>query len=68
MNADNSIFITYLEVACVLLLILALIVKEVVRAYNGANTAVWMKRLNIAIAPFLMLLGLIILIRLIQMV
>jgi hypothetical protein len=67
MNADNSIFITYLGVACILLLILTLIAKELVRAYNGVNTEVWMKRLNIAIIPILVLFGLIVVLRLIQM-
>lgn len=65
--ANTPIFITYLEAACILILILTLIVKELVRAYNGPGVEVWMKRLNIAIIPLMALFGLLVVIRLIRM-
>ena len=61
-------FITYLEAAGIFALILALIMKELVRAYNGENAGVWIKRLNIAIAPLLVIFGLIIVLRLIGLI
>jgi len=65
--AENIILISFWEGACVLSLIVLLICKELLRAYNGPRTDVWMRKLNIAIAPFLILFGLIIVLRLIQM-
>jgi hypothetical protein len=65
--AENLIFISFLEGVCVLSLIVLLICKELLRAYNGPGTDVLIRKLNIVIAPFLTLFGIIILLRLIQM-
>ena len=59
--------INFLEIAAILVLLLTLIVKELVRAYNGPKINLWLKRLNLAIIPLLILFGFIIVIRLIQL-
>ena len=66
-SVNSSLLITILGWACVLSLTILLIFKELLRAYNGPRTDVWMRKLNFAITPLLMLFSLIIVSRLIQM-
>ena len=65
--ADSSTIFNFVDGAYIIFLIILLIFKELLRAYNGSRTDLWMRIMNVVIAPLLMLFGLIILLRLIGM-
>jgi hypothetical protein len=57
-----------LGLIAIVLLIVLLIEKELIRSVGGPHSQAWMRALNIAIAPFVVAGGLIIILRVINLI
>ena len=63
----SAILVTILTAGCITVLIVLLVIKEIIRAYNGERTEEWMRKFNMIIAPLLMFFVVLVLLRFIQM-
>jgi hypothetical protein len=63
----SAILVTILTTGCITVLITLLVIKEIIRAYNGERTEEWMRKLNYAITPLLALFGILVLLQFLQM-
>ena len=65
--AISSVLHSLVEVIVVLSLIVLLVIKELLRAYDGPRPKLWMRILDFAIAPLLLVFCLIVLLRFLRL-